>query len=67
MIWNETIECASRDEMKAIQSERLIRTVERVYHNIPSYRKKMQEAGITPGDIKSIDDIVKLPFRNNFV
>jgi len=62
MIWNETIECASRDEMKAIQSERLIRTVERVYHNIPSYRKKMQEAGIAPGDIKSIDDIVKLPF-----
>jgi len=62
MIWNETIECASRDEMAAIQSERLIRTVERVYHNIPSYRKKMQEAGITPGDIKSIDDIVKLPF-----
>lgn len=62
MIWNETIECASRDEMAAIQSERLIRTVQRVYHNIPSYRTKMQEKGLVPGDIKSVEDISKLPF-----
>jgi phenylacetate-CoA ligase len=62
MIWNETIECASRDEMAAIQSERLIRTVQRVYHNIPSYRAKMQEKGLVPGDIKSVEDISKLPF-----
>lgn len=62
MIWNETIECASRDEMRKIQSERLVDTVQRIYHNIPSYRNKMQEAGLVPGDIKSIDDLVKLPF-----
>jgi phenylacetate-CoA ligase len=62
MIWNEKIECASRDEMSAIQSERLIKTVSRVYHNIPSYRAKMQEKGLVPGDIKSIEDISKLPF-----
>ena len=62
MIWNETIECASRDEMMAIQSERLIRTVERVYHNIPSYRAKMQAEGLVPADIKSVEDISKLPF-----
>ncbi|MCK3684112.1 phenylacetate--CoA ligase [Maribellus sp. YY47] len=62
MIWNKTIECASRDEMAAIQSERLIRTVQRVYHNIPSYRTKMQEMGLVPGDIKSVEDISKLPF-----
>jgi phenylacetate-CoA ligase len=62
MIWNEKIECASRDEMSAIQSERLVKTVSRVYHNIPSYRAKMQEKGLVPGDIKSIDDISKLPF-----
>ena len=62
MIWNEKIECASRDEMSAIQSERLIRTVQRVYHNIPSYRSKMQEKGLVPGDIKSVEDISKLPF-----
>lgn len=62
MIWNETIECSSRDEMRKIQSERLVETVQRIYHNIPSYRNKMQEAGLVPGDIKSIDDLVKLPF-----
>ena len=62
MIWNEKIECASRDEMKAIQSERLVDTVQRIYHSIPSYRKKMQEVGLVPGDIKSIDDLSKLPF-----
>ncbi len=62
MIWNEKIECASREEMKAIQSERLIETVQRIYHNIPSYRNKMQEAGLVPDDIKSIDDLSKLPF-----
>jgi phenylacetate-CoA ligase len=62
MIWNEKIECASRDEMAAIQSERLINTVKRVYHNIPGYRAKMQEKGLLPGDIKSVEDISKLPF-----
>jgi len=62
MIWNETIECATREEMRKIQSERLVDTVQRIYHNIPSYRHKMQEAGLVPGDIKSIGDLVKLPF-----
>ena len=46
MIWNETIECATRDEMHKIQSKRLVDTVQRIYHNIPSYRHKMQEAGL---------------------
>ncbi|HOO84721.1 MAG TPA: phenylacetate--CoA ligase [Prolixibacteraceae bacterium] len=62
MIWNEKIECATRNEMTAIQSERLVATVKRVYHNIPYYRKKMQEAHLTPADIQSIDDLHKLPF-----
>ncbi|WP_430972318.1 phenylacetate--CoA ligase family protein [Sunxiuqinia rutila] len=62
MIWNERIECASREEMKAIQSERLVDTVKRIYHNIPSYRKKMQEVGLVPDDIRSVDDLSKLPF-----
>ncbi len=62
MIWNEKIECASRDEMAAIQSERLLTTVKRIYHNIPSYRAKMQEKGILPGDIKSIENLKDLPF-----
>ncbi len=64
MIWNEKVECASRDEMNAIQSERLIKTVQRIYHNIPSYRTKMQEAGLIPGDIKLVNDLSKLPFTN---
>uniref|UniRef100_UPI00321699C3 phenylacetate--CoA ligase family protein n=1 Tax=uncultured Draconibacterium sp. TaxID=1573823 RepID=UPI00321699C3 len=64
MIWNEKIECASRDEMAAIQSERLKQTVQRIFHNIPSYRSKMQEIGMLPGDVRSIDDLKNLPFTN---
>jgi phenylacetate-CoA ligase len=64
MIWNEKAECASRDEMAAIQSERLVNTVQRIYHNIPSYRGKMQEKGLVPADIRSVDDLKNLPFTN---
>lgn len=62
MIWNEKIECATREEMRAIQSKRLLDTVTRIYHAVPSYRKKMQEVGLTPHDIRSVDDLKKLPF-----
>ncbi len=61
-IWNSTIECASEDYKKNLQSERLRDTVSRIYRNVEFYRKRMQEAGILPEDIKTIDDIVKLPF-----
>ena len=62
MIWNEKMECAGREEMRAVQTERLKETVKRIYHNVTSYRKKMQEAGLLPDDIQSIDDLSKLPF-----
>lgn len=62
MIWNETKECMSRDEMICLQSARLVKTVDRVYHNVPYYRNKMQQAGLEPGDIKGIEDINKLPY-----
>jgi len=62
MIWNESIECMSRAELRKIQDIRLKRMVDYVYHNTPFYRKKMQELDITPDDIQGIDDIVKLPF-----
>lgn len=62
--WNQTYECMSRDEMTKVQAERLINTVKRVYYNVPFYRKKMQEAGIEPGDINSLEDLKKLPFTN---
>ncbi len=66
------IECMSRDEMSALQSRRLIDVVNRVYNNVEFYRRKMQDIGIEPGDIKSIEDISKLPFttkedlKNNY-
>jgi phenylacetate-CoA ligase len=62
MIWNETKECMSRDEMTHLQGKRLVKLVDRVYHNVEFYRKKMQELGVEPGDIKGIEDISKLPF-----
>lgn len=62
MIWNEAKECMSKDEMANLQGARLKKMVSRVYHNVEFYRKKMQEIGLEPGDINSIQDIVKLPF-----
>lgn len=64
MIWNETMECMSRKDLRKLQSLRLKNVVERVYHNCEPYRRRMQEAGVTPSDIETIDDIVKLPFTS---
>lgn len=55
-------EAASREQMAALQSERLVKTVKRVYENIPFYKNKFDSLGIKPGDIRSIEDITKLPF-----
>ena len=60
--WNRHFECMDRVSLKKVQGERLRETVERVYFNVPYYRDKMQEAGIGPDSISSIDEIVKLPF-----
>lgn len=62
MYWNEEIECMGKEQMRELQSKRLIDTVKRVYENVPFYRKKMEEAGVTPEDIRSVDDLHKLPF-----
>ncbi|MBQ8070882.1 MAG: phenylacetate--CoA ligase [Bacteroidales bacterium] len=62
MIWNPNKECMSRDEMSSLQGKRLHKIVEYVYHNVPFYRNKLQEMDITPDDIQTIEDIVKLPF-----
>ena len=61
MIWNESIECMDRESLRKIQSIRLKKTVERVYHDTPFYRKKMQELGITPDDINSTSSSSPLP------
>lgn len=62
MIWNEPKECMSLEDKRNLQGERLRKLVEKVYHSTPFYRQKMQEMDITPGDIRSVEDIVKLPF-----
>ncbi|MBP3494793.1 MAG: phenylacetate--CoA ligase [Clostridia bacterium] len=62
MIWNEQMECMSRDEMTKLQSERLVRLVKYVYDNVEFYRKRMDENGVKPSDIKGIEDITRLPY-----
>ena len=62
MIWNENKECMPREQMRELQGKRLHKLVAYVYHNVPFYRKKMQELDLLPDDIQTIDDIVKLPF-----
>lgn len=62
MIWNKNKECMSREEMRQLQGARLRKLVDNVYHNVPFYRAKMQAMNIMPDDIRTIDDIKKLPF-----
>jgi phenylacetate-CoA ligase len=62
MIWNEHFECMEREKLQALQGERLKDMVERIYYNVPFYRRKLQEIGIEPGDITGIEDLSKLPF-----
>lgn len=62
MIWNKEMECASREEMRKLQSKRLVELVRYVYERVPFYRQKMENAGVRPEDIKGVDDIAKLPF-----
>jgi len=56
------IETISLDEMRAIQNEKLVKQVKHVYENVKYYRDLMDEKGVTPDDIKSVDDLHKLPF-----
>lgn len=60
--YDPAIETMSRDEMKALQSERLVKQVKHVWDNVPYYRSLMEEKGVTPDDIKGIEDLHKLPF-----
>ncbi|MEG1107312.1 MAG: phenylacetate--CoA ligase [Oscillospiraceae bacterium] len=61
-IKNVEAETMPREQMRELQSERLVAMVHRVYENVPLYRKRFDEAGVSPDDIRSIDDITKLPF-----
>lgn len=62
MIWDKQGECLDRKKLREIQLERLKWTVERVYRLVPYYRQAFDEAGVKPEDIKSLNDITKLPF-----
>ena len=66
MIYNPKMECMSRDDMRALQSERLRKTVKTCYEKVPFYKRKMDELGVTPDDIKSVDDVTKLPFTTKY-
>ena len=60
--YQKEIETASHEQIRAWQDERLVKTVHRVWNNNEFYRKRMEEKGVTPDDIKSVDDLYKLPF-----
>ncbi len=62
MIFNMEYETMPREALEAIQLRRLQTTVERVYANVPFYRKKFKAAGVTPADIKTLQDLARLPF-----
>ncbi|WP_293030070.1 phenylacetate--CoA ligase PaaK [Natronococcus sp.] len=61
MSYNQ-IEEAPRDELRALQDERLRETVERAYENVDFYRRALDEAGVSPEDVRSVDDLERLPF-----
>ena len=61
-MWQKEIETMPREEIKKLQSERLVWQVKRMYENVELFRKRMEEAGLTPDDVKSVDDLHKLPF-----
>ncbi len=62
MIWNEEFETLPREALEALQLKRLKSTVDRVFATVPFYRRKFDESGITPDDVRSLDDLQKLPF-----
>lgn len=60
--YQEEMETMPADKLRELQSERLVKQVKRVWDNVPYYRKKMEAAGVTPDDIKGLEDLHKLPF-----
>ncbi len=62
MYWQPECECMDREELQQLQLERLESTLNRVYRNVPFYRKKFDEIGFNPDDLRTLDDLRKLPF-----
>ena len=61
-IWNKAAECMDREQLRELQGERLRAVVQREYENVPMYRERMQAKGLTPFDIRTVDDLKYLPF-----
>ena len=61
-IFQPELECMDREQIRAFQSERLVWQVKRMYENVELFRNRMDEKGLKPEDIKSVDDLSKLPF-----
>ena len=62
MIWDDEFETLPREALEALQFKRLLATAERVYATVPFYKKKFDECGVKPSDIKSLNDLQRLPF-----
>ena len=66
MYFQKDFECLPRNDLKALQSKKLVEQVKYVYENVECYRNRMDEAGIKPEDIKGLDDLKKLPFSYKY-
>ena len=64
MIYEKDIECMDRSSLEALQSERLVKQVDRMYKRVPLFKKRMDDLNLKPSDIHSIKDLPKLPFSN---
>ena len=62
MIWNPEYECIDRNKLRELQLKRLQTLIKWVYNEVPFYRNKLSDAGVKPQDIKSLEDVAKLPF-----
>jgi len=60
--WNKDLETLSEEELRALQLKRLQDVVKRVYEKVPHYRKKFEDAGVNPEQVKSLEDVRRLPF-----
>jgi phenylacetate-CoA ligase len=64
MFWNKEVECMSEEKLREIQLERLKEIVKKAYEKVPFYKKKFDEIGLKPEDIKSLEDIKYIPFTS---
>lgn len=60
--WDKELETLPRQKLEELQFERLKKTIKKVYQKVPHYKKKFQDAGVNPSELKSLEDIKKFPF-----